>query len=454
MCWLRATAASGWGCGTYLIHGVQALQRKILVCLHRYWLLLLGGLTLLVAIRIQYAFPQWSVSGVQFLQENLLVVGTIVLLLLFLFLWKVPKWQVVNITDEKDRLATESGFRQTLVQIVGGVALLGGLYFTAQTLRTSQETLRVNQKTLETTQQGQITERFTKAIEQLGDKERLMVRLGGIYALERIARDSESDHWPVIEVLTAFVREQAPAKTIPPGRKLRSDIQAILTIIGRRTRTFGNGETQRLDLRHTNLEEADLAGAQLQEADLAGAQLQGANLAGAQLQAAVLTAAQLQRAKLWRARLQGASLYRTQLQEAELQGAQLQRTNLGGAQLQEADLAGAQLQGANLAGAQLQRTNLWGAQLQGANLAGAQLQGASLWDTQFQNADLAGAQLQGANLAGAQLQEADFWQAQLQGTDLTSAKNLTQGQVNTACVDEYTQLPRGLTKPAPCPTHP
>jgi hypothetical protein len=105
-------------------------------------------------------------------------------------LWKLPKQQVEGIDCEKDRLTAESAFRQpliqivqTLVQLVGGAALLGGLYFTAQTLRTSQKTLQVNQKTLETTQQGQITERFTKAIEQLGDKERLMVRLGGIYAL-------------------------------------------------------------------------------------------------------------------------------------------------------------------------------------------------------------------------------------------------------------------------------
>jgi hypothetical protein len=194
MCWLRATIVSGWGWGTYFIHGVPFLLRRILVLLYHYWLLLFGGLTLQLAIRIQDALPQWSVYGVQFLQKNLLVVGTVVLLLLFLFIWKVPKWQVANIPDEKDRLATESGFRQTLVQLIGGAALLGGLYFTAQTLRTSQETLRVNQKTLETTQQGQITERFTKAIEQLGDKERLMVRLGGIYALERIAKDSEHDH--------------------------------------------------------------------------------------------------------------------------------------------------------------------------------------------------------------------------------------------------------------------
>src|SRR5262245_3841117 len=132
-------------------------------------------------------------SVLRWVRALLAGIGILALLFgLFVFLWEVPKREVAGITEPKDRLATESAFRQTLVQLVGGVALLGSLYFTAQTLRTSQETLRVNQKTLETTQQRQITERFAKAIEQLGDKEQLMVRLGGIYALERIAKDSES----------------------------------------------------------------------------------------------------------------------------------------------------------------------------------------------------------------------------------------------------------------------
>ncbi len=340
-----------------------------------------------------------------------LLVGIGVLTLLFVLLWEVPKWQVAGITEPKDRLAAESACRQTLVQLVGGVALLGGLYFTAQTLRTSQETLR-------TTQQGQITERFTKAIEQLGDKERLTVRLGGIYASERIARDSESDHWGVMEVLTAFVREQAPATTLLPDntsgeeetkkspyeRKPPSDIQAILTVIGRRTRTFGNGEAQRLDFHNTNL--------------------QGANLG--------------------RAQLQGANLGRAQLQGADLGHAQLQGANLGHAQLQGADLGHAQLQGANLGHAQCQ----------GANLGHAQLQGAVLRDAQLQGANLGRAQLQGADLGHAQLQGANLWEAQLQSANLIAVQNLTQSQLNTACIDENTKLPEGLTKPAPCPANP
>jgi hypothetical protein len=42
----------------------------------------------------------------------------------------------------------------------------------------------VTVRTYRLTQQGQITDRYTKAIEQLG-AEKLEVRLGGIYALGR-----------------------------------------------------------------------------------------------------------------------------------------------------------------------------------------------------------------------------------------------------------------------------
>jgi uncharacterized protein YjbI with pentapeptide repeats len=432
--WLRAAAVSRWSWGIYL---------RLKVFLHRYRWLIFGGLTLLLAIYIQRVLPQWSVYSVQFLQKYPLVAITIALLLLILFLWKLPKWQVADIQDTKDRVATESAFRQTLVQLVGGAALLGGLYYTAQTLRTSQETLRVNQKTLETTQQGQITERFTKAIEQLGSDNRA-IRLGGIYALERIARDSETDHGPVIEVLTTFVREQVPVQRQPENtpqeekehpdlqklliekgsyvfqeavqvriqaERLRADIQAILTVLGRRTRTYGKGESQRLNLQFTNLQYADLQGAQLQGARLDGAQLQRANVRGAYLQ------------------------------HTNLAGAKLQNAVLDQPHLQEADLGWANLQGADLIHAELQQAKLSGAQLQGAIFAHAQLQGAILSYANLQGAIFADAQLQGATLEG----------AQLQGVGLDRTKNLTQDQINTACVDENTRLPEGLIRPAPCP---
>lgn len=52
-------------------------------------------------------------------------------------------------------------------------------------------------------QEGQLTDRYAKAIEQLGD-DRLYIRLGGIFALERLGVDSPRDHPTVVEVLSAF----------------------------------------------------------------------------------------------------------------------------------------------------------------------------------------------------------------------------------------------------------
>jgi Flp pilus assembly protein TadB len=53
--------------------------------------------------------------------------------------------------------------------------------------------------------QRRITESFSKAVEQLGS-DKLEVRLGGIYSLERISKESPDDLWMVMENLTAFVR--------------------------------------------------------------------------------------------------------------------------------------------------------------------------------------------------------------------------------------------------------
>ncbi|NET00535.1 MAG: hypothetical protein F6K61_08145 [Sphaerospermopsis sp. SIO1G1] len=66
-------------------------------------------------------------------------------------------------------------------------------------------------KNLKISEDKQITERFAKAIEQLAS-DKIEVRLGAIYTLERIAKDSEKDQWTIMEVLTAFVRENAPIK--------------------------------------------------------------------------------------------------------------------------------------------------------------------------------------------------------------------------------------------------
>src|SRR5215208_6954098 len=115
----------------------------------------------------------------------------ILALLIVAFLWFVPQLQGEYFSQKvpaKERPALVNEYRRTWAQIVGGVGLLLGLYFTWRRIE-------ISERELEATRDQQVTERFTRAIEQLGatdDKgnKKLEIRLGGIYALERIARDS------------------------------------------------------------------------------------------------------------------------------------------------------------------------------------------------------------------------------------------------------------------------
>jgi hypothetical protein len=212
--------------------------------------------------------------------------------------------------------------------------LLIGLYFTARTLWTTQE--------------GQITDRFTKAIDQLGKtgSENLAIQLGGIYALERIARDSERDHGPIMEVLTAYVREHAPwpAKRIladdlslvdrpssekdQPLRKPAADIQAILTVLGQRALTHEGGKYVSLDLRGTDLRGADLSTAHLEGANLEGSNLERANLQIVHLEQAFLLKTILKGADLTLAYLDGITCVETDLEGAKIEKASLKNAGL------------------------------------------------------------------------------------------------------------------------------
>ena len=110
-------------------------------------------------------------------------------------------------TAEDSRRKLQNEVRTTLLQGLGTL-----LTFTAAGIAaywTSRQ--------LHVTREGQITERFTRAIDQLGS-DKLDVRLGGIYALERIARDSVIDRDPIIQVLATFVREHSPWPPLPPER--------------------------------------------------------------------------------------------------------------------------------------------------------------------------------------------------------------------------------------------
>jgi hypothetical protein len=184
----------------------------------------------------------------------------------------------------KERLDAEADVRSSLIQLIGGTVLVTGLYFTARGFRLTRE--------------GHITDRYAKAIELLGS-DKLEGRIGGVYALKRLAKDSpERDSSTILEVLCAYVRVHAPwpQRDQPPQApggdpkppEPSADVQAALTALGRRDRMK---DEPPLDLRYT-----DLRGADLVRADLKGALL-SAPISKAPTSGAVLTS----RRRRWRA---------------------------------------------------------------------------------------------------------------------------------------------------------
>ena len=236
---------------------------------------------------------------------------------------------------EKDLLQYETDNRvkiwTAIVQATGGATLLIGLLFTWRNLRATQRKLDIDRE-------GQLTNRFTQATTQLGaqlgdGRPNVEARLGGIYALSWIARDSPDNYWPVMEILTAYVRHNAawaPSGQLspsPPGAppKPRTDVQAILTVLGRSTPPAAKGLRldQKFDLRFTDLRGAEFWDAHLEKTDLWGAHLKSAQLWGARLDNAKLVKAHLEGANLRNVKFIGADLTDACLDEAELQGADL-----------------------------------------------------------------------------------------------------------------------------------
>jgi uncharacterized protein YjbI with pentapeptide repeats len=202
--------------------------------------------------------------------------------------------------------------------------------------------------------QRRITESYSMAVEQLASESPL-VRLGGIFSLERISVESSDDYWTVMETLTAFVRERARCTEADTPLSasiarlyvdatseeraadgLPTDIAAALTVICRRDPRNYQREKKKgwmFDLQNTDLRRASLLGARLERANLAGAHLEEATLV-----AAHLAFADLRRAHLDGADLGGADLELAHLNGAHLRGTRLSGAHLSGAWLEDVDL--------------------------------------------------------------------------------------------------------------------
>jgi hypothetical protein len=308
------------------------------------------------------------------------------------------------LTLEK-RIELEDEYRKTFTQILGGVVLLIGVIFTWLNSQANIRNSRASEQKNVIDSDRLLTERFTKAVEQLGS-EKLEVRLGAIYALERIAHDSERDHWTIMETLTAYIRERSPAPVRPTRQEKEGtsrqppppltpiDVVAAFTVICRRKHERDQG--RRLDLRRICLNFADdrwqeWSDVRLERADLSGAWLSHVEFSDGWFEFALFFDAELRLVHFY----------------------------------------GPELKWAHFRGAYLEQTTFNSTSLEGANFEHTHLDGAYF----------VAAHLERASFAGAQMEEVYFWDAHLEGADLGGALGLTQAQLAEAFTDESTKLP-------------
>lgn len=236
----------------------------------------------------------------------------------------------------------ENEYRKTIAQIVGGAVILIGLYFTGQQVILTNKQLNISYE-------GQISERFTRAIDQLGS-EKLEIRVGGIYSLGQVANFSKNDHLAVLQTLSSFVRAHARNKKLIPDKRpkntiiidikpdkkvykgslilketprIRADIYAALNVITRRKEEYREKERSVL-----NFGKVDI---------------RGADLSGGHFERSIFCFSNLKKVKFLKSHLENVDLRYTSLHDADFRGAYLNGTDFSYSVLYGANFNGVNL---------------------------------------------------------------------------------------------------------------
>lgn len=216
------------------------------------------------------------------LKKNKKVVAYIVLFVLAFLLAAIflPSWisgafLSNNIEESKD-------IRSFLLKAAGGIIALLALYLN---YRRTNATEKKNSIDESTANNNLLIQQYAKASELLAS-DNISSRLSGIYLFEKIMNNNKEYYWQVIELLSAYVREKrniqnywikeeeidlyenfdqikvASEEPKPTNfnskntyfkiEKVEADIQAIITVLGRRHLDY-HKEDHHINLRNTNL---------------------------------------------------------------------------------------------------------------------------------------------------------------------------------------------------------
>jgi uncharacterized protein YjbI with pentapeptide repeats len=292
-------------------------------------------------------------------------------------IWWIPRRQAARWRDSgitgKELADLENSARGTLVQILGGVALI--LTFAA-TWTQIDDTRRTTNDTLQLNREQQETQRFTEAVREL-DSKALEQRLGGIYGLGRIASEDVASRRSIEQILIAWLD-----RPVALPRQKASSTEGIECL------QFNRAKQPLPDTQAALGVVLTFEQALGEKVDLTGADLRGVRLSHDNLQLITLSQTQLAGAQLDHTVLDGVSLDSSCLNHANLQAAQMKSADLRDSHLNSVNLSHANLSGADMSGAGVTNSSLDSAILRNAvpplHLTGTTVQKADLrFDPRF-----------------------------------------------------------------------
>lgn len=343
----------------------MSLRRKYLT---------LGSVTLVAAILI-FIFRNsltHYLPGVLILRHSLTyyVLGVLVI---FLLLWFIPKRQVVKAKtnpETKGPLELENDYRQTLVQVFGGVAILVTLYAAFENAKLAQETLALSARSYELTRRGQVSDRAFKAMDMLSREKNMDAKVAAIYSLEQVADEDPQSEWLITGTLFNYARahqkwsadsRRKPEDPVPP------DISAILDFLRRRPwkiKTLDGKEEcveyhQCIDYQKGERPDHDDPD-YFKIVNLPYVDFRNAFLERAMLKMLIIHDAHLERARFCKGHFEGAYAANSNFMNADLSNSYWNTANLHDADLSCSHWSGADMDGAYLKGAKLFGTDLTG----------------------------------------------------------------------------------------------
>jgi hypothetical protein len=304
-------------------------------------------------LRMLFSMRTWNRFGSSLPETKALLehlawplLAVVILAAILWSVWWIPKFYAAGLPERAvnkdgqlalvDRIDAEQNTRGLIVQLIGGMVVLGTLYRGWREFQRDQHQrsydMRHRTEELALTRQNIVDERFSRAINQLGSENR-DVRLGGILSLDMLARANPEYHWPVLDVLASYIQEHtreshaaaeraAEAGCLTELPPLPNDIYFALYALTNRNTANDSLANSYIDLSNTCLTNARIAAfADMRWCDLSNSHAENAcfrevDLLKANLAGASMIGSDFERANLTQANLNGAVLDNASLIDA------------------------------------------------------------------------------------------------------------------------------------------